>query len=343
MTRTLRQICALASAPLDPAADWIEIMPVGDFRLADRRAGRPLRLDPASAAQVIAASFASARGGELMIDFDHRSLADQKLADSRAAGWIKAMRVDGDRVLASVEWTPEGRAALEGRSYRFISPVFQHRPDGAVVRIEGAGLVNDPALPQLRQLASKEPLMDPFEEIAGLLGADAGKPEEVKARVAALLASETQLASITRAANISGGDAVTQICNRLTAKADQPDPAQFVDRAAFEEVQTQLASLQKDLADKRVETALEAGRAAGKITPANEPWFRQLASKDFALFESGIASAPVLVPVGQRQLAGRQPPAARSDGLDPLERQVASRMGVSEADFVKNRNAMQED
>ena len=50
----------------------------------------------------------------------------------------------------------------------------------------------------------------------------------------------------------------------------------------------------------------------------------------------------MLVPSGQRQLVGRTPPKVTGDTLDPLERQVASRMGVSEADFAKNRNAMQE-
>jgi len=342
MTRSIRQICALAPVLVDPSADWIEIMPVGDFRLADQRAGLRLHLDPASAPEIIAASFAAAFGGELMIDFDHRSLADQKLADSRAAGWIKAMRVEGARLMASVVWTPEGRAALEGRSYRFISPVFQHRPDGAVMRIEGAGLVNDPALPQLRQLASKETPMDPIKEIAGLLGIDADKPAEIVARVTALSTVETQLASIVSAAGVAGDDAVRQVCARLAKPAPTIDPTKHVSVEAFNEVQTQLASLQKQVGDQRIADAIEAGREAGKITPANEAWFRQLASKDMALFDAGLAQAPVLVNLGDRQLAGRVPPRATGDTLDPLERQVASRMGVSDADFAKNRNAVQE-
>lgn len=122
MKNSIRQFCALAPVPVDPAQTWVEIMPTGDFRLAggDKRAGLALRLDPAEADRIIAASFANALGQELMIDFDHRSMAKQTTADSRAAGWIRAMRIEGERILASVEWTPEGRAALEGRSYRFL-------------------------------------------------------------------------------------------------------------------------------------------------------------------------------------------------------------------------------
>ncbi len=341
MTQLVRHICALAPVAVDPAAEWIEILPVGDFRLADHRGAKPMRLDPASAPAVIAASFQNALGGELLIDFDHRSLAVQKQADSRAAGWVKEMRVEGERVMASVIWTPEGRAALEGRSYRFLSPVFKTRPDGSVGLIEGAALVNDPALPQLRQLASKETLMDPISQIAGLLGIAADKPEDIVARVTALAASETQLASITTAAKVTGDDAVTQICARLAAPA--ADPAQFVPKASFDTLQTQFASLQKTVNDGLVEAALERARDAGKLTPDLEGWATQLASKDLAEFEAWEAVAPVRIDLaGRRQLAGRQAPKPSGDTLDPLERQVASRMGVTEADFAKNRNTMQE-
>ncbi len=345
MTRLIRHICALAPVTVDPSAEWVEILPVGEFRLADRRGAQIMRLDPAAAPAIIAASFGAALGGELLIDFDHRSLAEQKRADSRAAGWVKAMRVEGERVLASVVWTPEGRAALEGRSYRFLSPVFKTRTDGSVALIEGAALVNDPALPQLRQLASKETLMDPIEQIAGALGLPADQPDDIVARVTALATADTQLASVIAAANVTGDDAVTRICARLTAPAPaQPDPAQFVPMASFTALQTQLASLQATVTSGRVEAALERARDEGKLTPDLDGWATQLASKDLDQFEAWAAVAPVRVDLaGARQLAGRNPPQrAAGTGLDPLERQIASQMGVSEADFIKTRDAAQE-
>ncbi|WP_313350535.1 phage protease [Paracoccus sp. (in: a-proteobacteria)] len=341
MTQIVRNICAFAPEPIDPAADWIEIMPVGEFRTADGRSAKPFRLDPADVAAVIARSMTLASNGELLIDFDHRSMAPQAIADTRAAGWIKNLKLEGERVMASVVWTPDGRAALEGRSYRFISPVFDNlKSDGRVVRIQGAGLVNDPALPQLRQLASKDnSSMEPIEQIAGLLGLPADKPEDIVARVTALATSETQLASITTAAGISGDDAVTQICARLTATT--PDPGAFVPMATFQEVQTQLASLQKDIGKDKAEAALDRARDAGKLTPAMEEWATQLASKDLASFESWAASAPVMVELGGRRLAGKQPPASNPDKLTDVERQMASAMGVSEEAFLATRNAEQ--
>lgn len=337
MTNLIRSICALAALPSDPP-DWIELLPVGDFRLGDGRAAPTMRvLDPA---EVIRTSLASAAGGILPIDFDHRSFAKQGEQDSRAAGWITALKVEGQRIMASVEWTADGRAALEGRAYRFLSPVFKHLKDGRVVVIEGAGLVNIPALPQLRQLASKEsPDMNPIEEIAGVLGLAADKPDEIVARVTALAATETKLASITKAAGVTGEDAVTQVCARLTAKA--PDPAAFVPMAAFQEVQTQLASLQKDVQGDKVEAALERARDAGKLVPAMEEWATQLASKDLDAFEGWAAAAPVVVTLGERKLAGRQPPEIDPGKLTAVERQMASAMGVSEEAFLATRNAEQ--
>ena len=51
------------------------------------------------------------------------------------AGWITALEVDGARILASVDWTAAGRAAVMTREYRFISPAFNvSAPTGGEVR-----------------------------------------------------------------------------------------------------------------------------------------------------------------------------------------------------------------
>jgi len=339
MSNLVRYSCALM-APLSSApAERVELIPTGQFKTADRRPA--FRLD--DAAGVIAASFALAAGNVLPIDFDHRSFAGQGASDSRAAGWITGMDVEGDRIMASVEWTAEGRAAIESRAYRFISPVFKTRTDGQVVLIEGAGLVNNPAIPQLRQLASKESLMDPIAQIAALLGIAADKPDDIVARVTALATAETQLASVIGAAKVTGDDAVTQICARLAAPAVQGDPAQFVPRGVFDQLQTQFAALQQDVQSGKVEAALEAARDAGKLTPDLEPWATLLASKDLAEFEAWVAVAPVRIELGaRRQLARRDPP-AKSDTLTTLERQVASQLGIAPDVYLATRVAEQKE
>ncbi|ALF02109.1 phage protease [Salipiger abyssi] len=336
MTNLTRHVCALTPLPSEPG-DRIELIPVGAFRLADKRGRTEMRLDGAEASSVIAASFAAATGGVLPIDFDHRSLAPQGTADSRAAGWITAMEVEGDRVFASVDWTAEGRQALEGRSYRFVSPVFKTRRDGRVALIEGAGLVNNPALPELRQLASKDEDMDPIETIAGLLGLAADAPDKIVERIEALCETETQMASIAEAAGVTGDDTVTQVCARLSAKPEV-DPAKYVPLSTFAELQTQFASLQSTVAGDKAEAALQQARDAGKLTPGMEDWATQLASKDLGQFEAWAAAAPVLVNLGKPRVAGRPAP-QKTEALDETERQVASLMGVDEDEFLATRNA----
>lgn len=181
--------------------------------------------------------------------------------------------------------------------------------------------------------------MNPIEQIAGALGLPADKPDDIVARVTALATAETQLASIRAAAKVTGADAVTQICARLSGAT--VDPSQFVPKSSFDALQTQLASLQKDVTSGKVEAALEKARDDGKLTPDLEVWATQLASKDLAEFEAWAKVAPVRVEIGRRQLAGKLPPKTSGDGLDALERQVASKMGVSEADFLKQRTAME--
>lgn len=178
--------------------------------------------------------------------------------------------------------------------------------------------------------------MDPIEKIAGLLGLSADKPDEIVTRITALTEAETQLTSITKAAGVDGDDVVTQVCAKLTEK--QPDPTAFVPMSTFKDVQTQLASLQKDVQGGKVDAALERARDAGKLVPSMEEWATQMASKDLAAFEAWVEAAPQMVAVGQRQLAGRTPPARKPDQMSAVERQMASVMGVSAEDFLATRN-----
>lgn len=92
MTQTILQICS-AITEVEAPDDRIELMPLGEFRLDDQRGVRPMRIE--NVQQVLADSLARARGNELLIDFDHRSMAKQTLRDSRAAGWITGLDVEG--------------------------------------------------------------------------------------------------------------------------------------------------------------------------------------------------------------------------------------------------------
>jgi hypothetical protein len=128
--------------------EWIEILPLGTF---DGRDGRgPFR---ANAQKILAGTRALQMSAGLPIDWDH----DTDLAnDSRAAGWMREFKADGDVLMTRVEWTQKGAASVVSREYRYISPVYQFKADnpdapaakqsGEITAILRAGLTNNPNL-----------------------------------------------------------------------------------------------------------------------------------------------------------------------------------------------------
>jgi phage I-like protein len=130
------------------APEWIEILPLGTFTTSDGRG--PFQADGPA---IIAATKAHGLDKFLPIDYDHGTYTRD---DSRAAGWIHALKIAGPKLLARVEWTQKGAAAIAAKEYRFVSPVYEFDPDdpkappekasGRITYLTGAGLVNDPAL-----------------------------------------------------------------------------------------------------------------------------------------------------------------------------------------------------
>lgn len=331
----IRHTASITAAVPPDAPPRIELIPTGSFRLADHRGEFELE----DAAAVIAASLSSAPGGQLYIDFGH-GIDGGGERRSSAAGWITGLDVEGDRIMASVDWTPEGEQALRNRAYRFISPVFMTR-GRKVMRIDGAGLVNRPALPQLRQLASQQEdiQMDDIKKIAAAL--DLGETASVEDILGAIEKQKgagernaTVLASVMDAAGVTDLDdaGVRQLCARV---GEEPDPTRYVPKVALDEVTRQLAALQGEVSAKSVEAAVEAAMKAGKLTPAMEAWGRQLASRDMAAFEAFAASAPVLV-TAARQVDGPAPDAGDGD-LTATERQICAVTGVDPDRFLATK------
>lgn len=240
----------------------INLMPIGEISAVD---GRKWRLTEPAA--VIDATDMGSVG--LLIDFDHG--ADSTLSKTAAAGWITRLEATDGFIRAHVEWTPEGRAALSGRVYRFISPVFTHDKAGNVKRLLRAGLTNVPALPQLGALASagRKPIMN----------------DGLKAILTALQMPD----------DASAEDAVARICE---LKSTQADPRAFVPRSQVESlVSAALADSAKAKAE-RIDRRVGEAMRAGKLPPALKDWAVALTSIDEASFDDFAAKMPILVQPG---------------------------------------------
>lgn len=346
MDKTLTQFQASASpidfGDSDTLPSEIDLMPVGDFRLRTKT-GRPngptARVSNPQA--VIAESMRLAASGMIPIDFDH-GLDDGGTKDGRAAGWITGLKVIGEKIVASVQWTASGRAALEGKDYRFISPTFFVNAAKNVTHIVSAGLTNYPALTQLKILASSkenDTMPQWLKDLAAKLGMpDETDEEKITAAANAAVDQNALVAPIIAAAGLTGPlteAGATAIVTKMTASATggDPDPSKFVPKAALDEVNTRLAKLQNDVTGNEVSRVVASAMAEGKIPPAQKDWAEKLGQSDLDSLKAYIASAPKLVVTDGGQLVG-EPPEAKIDELTEDEKMICAATNVSEADFL---------
>ena len=174
----MRPFTALLDAP-DALNKPIQIAELGEF--SDSRYGDfSITKDDVADWQK---NLSQLPGGEALIDFEHRS--ERKPRDSRAAGWVSGLQLDGDKVMADVRWTPDGEKAVKDGTYRFISPAYGSHTNEHGVTFENTlmsvALTNKPALTGMPAvvLASEERVSEAAgDEIERLLDMQATGDED---------------------------------------------------------------------------------------------------------------------------------------------------------------------
>ncbi len=319
----------------------IQLLRLGDNPARDGK--RIFKLvDQAHAEQVLAASRALLGATDMVIDYDHQSVfgaRDGVGGQAKAAGWIKTLSVGDAGIMAEVEWTPAAARALTDQEYRYISPYFGHDASGRVTRIFNAALTNRPEL-ELQAVASAAFGMDDetgetdlMKQIATALGlaADAS-PDDMMAALAALMSTtasaKTERAAICTALGLGGSAGLDEI--RTAAAARAPDLTQFVPRAEFDKIKSEVDAI----AEQRITASVDAAIAGGKIAPASRDWALGYARKDATGFATFTGSAPVIVAQGPEE---RTAAAIAAGVLTPEEKAVCMMMRMDEAAFIKSR------
>jgi phage I-like protein len=303
---------AMASAgagePMPP--EWIQLTPRGRVTARD---GRPFDFNP----EVLVERF-KAQGLKLPIDFEHESDFTALLGARPARAWIVDMAARPDGTFAQVEWNADAIAALRAKSYRYISPTIWLDADGVTGRMmKGAALVTAPALamPAIASVTAhpKGPTM--LKDLLALLGlTEAATLDEAKAAVA-----------------------------RLSAV----DVTRFAPLAQLSAAQTEVATLRAALAAREEADAIKAGETlvddaitAGKIAPAAREQYLALASVRFAETKAAIDAMPVVLSAGSDGKLDKVDPAKGATGkVSDTEKAIIARLGISEADFLKHRDA----
>jgi hypothetical protein len=121
--------------------------------------GKPIKInvDANGAAEIEAQrAHLASKGRQPYFDFDH--------ADGPASFWIESFSWKPDGIYAKGEWTQRGKQSVEGKEYRYFSPVFyvddKHGDPARIQCRKGAkanmgALINDPAFHNILPLWAK--------------------------------------------------------------------------------------------------------------------------------------------------------------------------------------------
>lgn len=324
------------------------VLPYGNpFYGRDGR-GPWIMRDQAHAEKVLNFTRQTLGGVDMMIDYDHASelAAPEGKGRALAAGWVSKLDIREDGIWASVDWTPQAEAELAARQYRYISPYFRvDKTSREVTRLVNAGLTNTPNLdlPALAHMRAgapegEDPTMTMIALaplVAALALASSAGETEVLAAIGKLKADRDGSEAALNAARTElglGADAGSEavLAAVQAAKAARPDPAQFVPKAGYDQLQARLARLEED----RVLASVEAAVSSGKLPPAMKEWAIDLGKKDEAALNSYLAAA-VPFPAGAA-ISGEPKP--EKGKLSEDEKAICAMMGLSEADFIKHRD-----
>ena len=359
--------CATTIAENQPAPEWIELLPAGDFVGRDGRG--PFRVSNAEA--VIAATDALRMEAGLPIDYDHATdFAAPSGRRAPAAGWIRAIEVREGALWAKVEWTTHGSAAVVTHEYRYISPVFEYSQDGEVQRVLRAALTNNQnlyltaisarassdksvtsraALPQMKtgsaRGASDGPVTIPAAMRMGAARVGEDHRGEMFATTEAQLCEllglekgstpEIIVGGVRRALGRHGakGNAV-QIASAVpnSQAAEQSifaDPTRYVPIEQFESALTELNQLRAAGARERAAFHVDTAMKAGKIVPAQREWAIAYCQANAAAFEDFIARQPAMITGMTAQFEGMPGGSRNSENARDNQRTESRRAGAT--------------
>ncbi len=247
------------------------------------------------------------RGADTLIDYEHASEFPSVALSVglKAAGWVKQIEdgPDADGILwAMAEFTPDGRAAIERKEYRYLSPLLAWGdPDKTTgkpmkLRLRSMGLVNQPFLDAMPAIALSEGWV---AEATGRSKTMAVKQvvlaERASGKVRVILDDDTE-----SLLSVEGLEAPPKLIVLSEAKRDKDGRIDLASLTQEKEAFVSVAVLSEMEADRELDEAVKAG----KILPAQRAQFRVLALSDMAGFRTLVASMKQQIPLGERGIAG---------------------------------------
>jgi phage I-like protein len=257
----------------------------------------------------MAENFAKRGTGDVVLDYEHAS-EDPEVAQGGpvpAAGWITSIDSAPDAngiVWGSVQFTQKARDMVAAKEYKYISPVInwgvRDRTTGDVqgATLTSAALTNRPVLDRMPAIRLSDAGWSMQKE-----GAKQNVAEKQKCECGeALMCPKCDAAQVKKLA----ASEVEQFTSRVIALSDvKRDNAGRIDVAGLDKNALVPVTVIQAIETERIALSEVADAVkAGKITPAQKPFFEKMALSDVANFREIVKTLGQQVDLSEHGLGG---------------------------------------
>ncbi len=286
--------CLAALRELDAAGDgdFIRIIPIGDFPNHHNGAHEIT----AEHIQQMAANF-DRLDTDLLFDKDHASFF---WGDTRAAGWSNAVEARDDGLYCrKPEWTSYGKPYIDGREYRYLSPVYFLDYDGKDgesmgARLHSVAITNLPYMDEgeIQHIGNSQPT---GEDVAGQPPANDDPPQpktnfmEREELIALFGLDENATDEEINAAMVNAKAAL----DAANTSEPEPEPASEddLDARINAAVEARLAKRDKDDAETRAEALVNSYFGDDStLDPKLKPFYLNAAKGDYEGTKAALAA-----------------------------------------------------
>ena len=163
---------------------------------------------------------------DIVIDYEHMTLWGDK---APAAGWIKSVEIEGNKLVAVVEWVESAKEAILKGEYRYISPVLDPHTIDQVTgedigwSLHSAALTNKPFLEELGDIkaAKNQPQKQEENSMTPEEQSRLDKAEKTAKRVKTVEDENTSLKEANDA--LRANSATATVDGAIAAKKISPD------------------------------------------------------------------------------------------------------------------------
>ena len=296
---------------------------------------------------------------EMVVEWEHMGTSSVPVK-APAAGWVQAVEAEPDKLFTIVEWTETAAEEIRRKEYRFISPEFdfnyKDKETGKRIgpTLISVTLTNRPFLEGMEPVILSENLSAMLcTEGIELLTQDPNTDAALEAAVGdgsdddgiAILREATEKLMEKELRKLLGLDEDADIVEAVKALKELPGTPEtdsmreLQGKVTAAEEKTNATTLK--LAVMERDKAVDAALTARKITPAMKEWAEATALKDPEGFAKFVETAEVVGPeLGENGTEGKGDPKETKVTLTETEKAIGLKMGVSEEDLVKAKEAV---